>query len=263
MPRYYGGNSALEQYGGTEFDPLTGRLNGGQLVMQVLNQIAALKEKKQQGEWDIEDRDMKKAIFDLQQQKYGQDVEQGKWEAQHRVDPKEKAKYEFVAERFGNIAQAQQREREIKLRGEEDRKTARLKDNTSAAIVKAQASRDSAYQKAKAAIESKYTADLDGIEKEYVDNAAKTRGSKQASEITKSTVPTPYLISMRGHLAAKNRRKKELELRRAAELEALEKIYESGGDMPGMSGETLTDFHVNPKTGERIGWNGKAWVVAK
>ena len=80
MPRYYGGNSALEQYGGTAFDPLTGRLNGGQLVMQVLNQIAALKEKKQQGEWDIEDRDLNKRykeaqIGNLQEPNYTPKVE--------------------------------------------------------------------------------------------------------------------------------------------------------------------------------------------
>jgi hypothetical protein len=60
MPRYGYGSDSVEQYGGTAFDPLTGRLSGGQLVMQVLNQIAALKEKKQQGEWDIEDRDLNK-----------------------------------------------------------------------------------------------------------------------------------------------------------------------------------------------------------
>lgn len=60
MPRYGYGSDSQEQYQGTPFDALTGRLNGGQLVMQVLNQIAALKDKKQQNEWDIEDREINK-----------------------------------------------------------------------------------------------------------------------------------------------------------------------------------------------------------
>lgn len=35
-----------------------------------------------------------------------------------------------------------------------------------------------------------------------------------------------------------------------------EKPYAPGGD------QELSNFHVNPKTGERIGWDGKAWVPA-
>jgi hypothetical protein len=59
MPyRNYGGSDPAEQYAGTPFDAFTGRLNGGALVMQVINQLAALKKQKQQEGWEVEDRDI-------------------------------------------------------------------------------------------------------------------------------------------------------------------------------------------------------------
>jgi hypothetical protein len=51
---------------------MTGRLNGGQLVMQVLNQIAALKRQKKEEGWELEDRDLKKRMIEAQIGNYGE-----------------------------------------------------------------------------------------------------------------------------------------------------------------------------------------------
>ena len=66
MPRYYGGGPE-DYYGpGSGFDPMTGRLQGGQLVMQVLNQIAGNKRRKQEEAWELEDRDTNKRYKEAQ-----------------------------------------------------------------------------------------------------------------------------------------------------------------------------------------------------
>jgi hypothetical protein len=66
MPyRNYGGPE--QYYGqGDSFDPYTGRMNGGALVMQVINQLAALKKQKQQEGWEVEDRDINKRYKEAQ-----------------------------------------------------------------------------------------------------------------------------------------------------------------------------------------------------
>ena len=66
MPRYgysYGPEDYYQQGG---FDPYTGRLNGGQLVMQVLNQIAGNKRKKKEEAWELEDRALNKRYKEAQ-----------------------------------------------------------------------------------------------------------------------------------------------------------------------------------------------------
>jgi hypothetical protein len=55
-----------EQYAGTAFDPYTGRLNGAQLVMQWMARREAEKQKKQQAQWDIEDRELRKRYVESQ-----------------------------------------------------------------------------------------------------------------------------------------------------------------------------------------------------
>ena len=65
MPRY-GYTDPAEYYQGTGFDPFTGRLNGGQLVMQVLNQIAGNKRKKKEEAWGLEDRELDRRYKEAQ-----------------------------------------------------------------------------------------------------------------------------------------------------------------------------------------------------
>jgi hypothetical protein len=106
MARYGYGGDALDQYQNTPFDPLSGRLNGGQLVMQVLNQIAGNKRKKQEDDWELEDRAAQQVARGLQAQGATLDIAAKKREAQDyrspeldafmkRLDDKRKAKAEL------------------------------------------------------------------------------------------------------------------------------------------------------------------------
>jgi len=58
----YRNNGGPEDYydQSSAFNPYTGRLNGGQLVMQFLQRMQAEKDRKKQEGWDVEDRGMKK-----------------------------------------------------------------------------------------------------------------------------------------------------------------------------------------------------------
>lgn len=71
MPYRYGGYSdPADYYQGTPFDPFTGRLQGGQMVMSVLNQIAANKRRKKEEEFELEDRDLRKRLTEAQISNY-------------------------------------------------------------------------------------------------------------------------------------------------------------------------------------------------
>ena len=70
MP-YYGRTDPAEYYAqGGQFDPFTGRLNGGNLVMQFINQLQAIKQQKQQQQWAEEDRELKKRLTEAQIRNY-------------------------------------------------------------------------------------------------------------------------------------------------------------------------------------------------
>jgi len=57
--RYPGGPEDYYQQSGSNFNPYTGRLDGGNMVLEFLARLAGQKEQKKQAEWDIEDRDVK------------------------------------------------------------------------------------------------------------------------------------------------------------------------------------------------------------
>ena len=62
----YGQTDPTEQYQGSAFNPMTGRLSGAQLVMEFLARQEMEKQKKQQAGWDVEDREMKKKLTEAQ-----------------------------------------------------------------------------------------------------------------------------------------------------------------------------------------------------
>ena len=68
----YRNNGGPEDYydQSSAFNPYTGRLNGGQLVMQFLQRLQAEKDRKKQEGWDIEDRGMKKKLTEAQIRNY-------------------------------------------------------------------------------------------------------------------------------------------------------------------------------------------------
>jgi hypothetical protein len=87
MPyRSYGGSDPAEQYAGTPFDAFTGRLNGGALVMQVINQLAALKKQKQQEGWEVEDRDINKRYKEAQMSNLGETPQYRPTELEQKIE---------------------------------------------------------------------------------------------------------------------------------------------------------------------------------
>ena len=68
----YGGPEEYYQQGSSNFDPYTGRLQGGNMVLEFLARIAGQKEKKKQEGWDVEDRELKKRLTEAQISNYGE-----------------------------------------------------------------------------------------------------------------------------------------------------------------------------------------------
>jgi hypothetical protein len=71
MPSY-GRTSASDIQGGMEgnFNPYTGRLNTGNMVLEFLARVAGQKEKAKQDEWAVEDRDLNKRVKEAQIRNY-------------------------------------------------------------------------------------------------------------------------------------------------------------------------------------------------
>jgi len=229
MPRY-GQTDPTEQYQGSAFNPMTGRLSGAQLVMEFLARMEAEKQKKQQAGWDIEDRGMKQTLFDLQKTQAEQGIARGQREARDYQPPESPATQQFRERMKDRREQAQAIER-IKATGEEARKTAEVRNVTlEKERVKNTAALKKAYVTAKTNIEKNFTKNLADIEKKFTTDVATIRKDKNLTAITESVGPNPYLIALRGANAARKRMRKELETRKAQEIESLEKEYSQYSD---------------------------------
>ena len=119
MPRY-GYSDPADYYQESGFDPYSGRLNGGALVMSVLNQIAGNKQKKKQEQWDLEDRELNKRYKEAQIANYGEQTAQSKREYE---TPEQRAK----RERENASIEHRYRMREIKLQTESKKVTEQAK----------------------------------------------------------------------------------------------------------------------------------------
>jgi len=83
----YGGPEEYYQQGSSNFDPYTGRLQGGNMVLEFLARIAGQKEKKKQEGWDIEDRELKKRLTEAQISNYGETAQRAEPKPMSRVSP--------------------------------------------------------------------------------------------------------------------------------------------------------------------------------
>ena len=99
MPYYQQGP---EDYYGPQsgFDAYSGRLNGGQLVMAFMNQLQAIKQRKQEEQDALQDRQWKQVLQGLQKTKYEQDIEAGKREAAAYKTPEQQLEDKKAWERF-------------------------------------------------------------------------------------------------------------------------------------------------------------------
>jgi hypothetical protein len=110
MPYYGGYVDPTEQYQGSGFDPLTGRLQGGQLIAQFLQNLARQRDEKQQREWDVEDRDLKRRLVEAQIGNYGEqanvrDYETPEQRRQRELDLEAK-KHEYRVDEIGKRGEA-------------------------------------------------------------------------------------------------------------------------------------------------------------
>lgn len=197
MARYGYGNDPADFYQGTGFDPYTGRLDAGAMVMAVLNQIAGRKKQKQQDEWDLEDRQAKQALLDMQRQGAALDLEGKRREAKDyespalkdfkkRIEDKRRAKADIekaakIAEINKNADIAVNQARPAKTRAELDKDY--LNDieaaNKQYAAQKQAANMERLKQRAALSgnkmfyeDDASFSADMSALEKGYTDHIA-------------------------------------------------------------------------------------------
>ena len=223
MPRYYGYSDPASYYADQGFDPYTGRLQGGALVMSMLNQLAGQKKQKQDEAWAVEDRQFQQAIRELQKKGATLDVQAKEREAQEYQSPTFKEFMKRWNERRQAQAAHKNRMEEIGAAGTVSKDVATIRQRGTAQKV---GQLDTEYKKAKSAIESRLTAAFADIEKAYTQNVAKTRGDIKLQPGVSAT-PSQYLVALKGHLEARKRMRKEAEKRYQEELKKLEDTYKS------------------------------------
>lgn len=273
MPRYnYGYVNPMEQYQDSPFDPLTGRLNGGQLVMQVINEIAARKKQKQQEGFEVEDREWQKVLRDLQKKQAEMGIAQAEREAKDYVSPGAKEQARLLTEGIAAARDQKNRVELEKVRGEQDRLTADARGRANAIAKKGQTDAiKKQYLAAKKAIEAAYSKELADIETKYTSQVAGVRASASkpnSTMLSAGPMPNNYLIGLTGARSAYKRMKDEAAKRLSDEIARLNESYKEALSMTEMPQEEQAqqeqpEVYVNPETGERIVWNGSAWVPIK
>ena len=132
MP-YYGRNDPQEQYQGSGFNPLTGRLQGGQLVMEFINRLQQLKERKKQEQWQLEDRGRQQIFQDLQRKKYEIDIEDSIRTAKERKTPEQELKEKQDWEQFITDQNIRQEQARIEAQAKADEARERIRAGKEAA----------------------------------------------------------------------------------------------------------------------------------
>jgi len=159
--RYAGGPEDFYQQGG-DFDPYTGRLQGGNMVLEFLARLAGQKEQKKQAANEDEDRAFEMIRRELYKKQTEQGIEKGEWEKQNRVKPVDPA-VQFVMDRMGSVAQQQHDMRKIEAQGKQARETAQAKP---------------AAKTAKE-LDSDYLSDIADVKKQYAAFEVGARAERQ------------------------------------------------------------------------------------
>lgn len=244
MPRYYG-TDPTEYYRNSYFDPLTGRLRGGQMVMDFLNRIAEEKKKKQEASWELEDRGWLEEQRRMAREKYGQEQEAYEYEKKNRVSPwlkmlfdwrekkkdieaRKKADIEVAKVRAG-VAESNEAERETR----QDLLDAR---RTFATSRKVKRDRITAIQK-----------ELKSIDDQIAKVDAKFRYAKLNKLEDEAKI-------IRSEWERLNNQKGLLQ----KEFDGLAEEVLSGP-----SNAPTGPVYVNPTTGQRIRWDGANWVPVR
>lgn len=244
----YGGP---EDYYGPEsgFDPYSGRLNGGQLVMQFLARMQAEKDRAQKEVWGQEDREYQSSIRPLEMESVRANIEQSKAATEsHRATTKKAFETKpFSAPKSALLVAGKAlgydtsdvdgwssdfQEKVISDYQDLQKKT---KDPTALAIkkqesdAKALVDLEKAYRTQREKIEAEYTKSLSDIEKTHGGEVADIRADKTLAAVSvasKPGQPSAYTVAMGGANFTKERRKKELAARIQKQIENLDAIYE-------------------------------------
>lgn len=83
----YGGPEDYYQQGSSNFDPYTGRLNGGNMVLEFLARLAGQKEQKKKEQWEMEDRDINKRYKEAQISNLGETTQRAEPKPMSKVSP--------------------------------------------------------------------------------------------------------------------------------------------------------------------------------
>ena len=225
--RYAGGPEDFYQQGG-DFDPYTGRLQGGNMVLEFLARLAGQKEQKKKEQWDMEDRSSELEMRKLQQTA----AEQGVAMNQRKIQDYQPPIDPLVEMLEGRNVKAKDQMNRIELekeRGVQDRLTVAARGTVADKAVKSNTmALRKQYLSAKDRIEASFSRELASIEKQHTEKVAAIRKDKNLTSIEPSVGPNPYLIALKGSLAARDRMKKEAAARKAQELEQLEQAYSTG-----------------------------------
>ena len=279
MP-YYGRTSDPGDYytGGQDqnFDPMTGRLLGGQLFMQFMNQLQSLKDQERKRKWEIEDRDLNKRLIEARIKDYeeaNRAVPQETPEEKHRREMDKLAKqHEFRLKEIeagnkgkttsttGTTTPAQKTESEFDkamtkidnaYQSEIGKATRGYGLGKSQAMVnymslgyktpqEAGTAYDANYQKSVTNLKEARDLQIDSLLESYSELPS-AQLLKKKRELEKSNTPTPApKISGKEWMAGK---KSVKEAREKGSVQSYSKIA------------------VDPKTGKKVGWNGKEWVL--
>jgi len=275
MPYYNDPSSDIQQGMQGSFNPMTGRLNGGNMVLEFLARMAGQKEQKQKDQWAIEDRSSEMDMRKLQQTQAEQGIAMNQRKIQDYRPPLDPL-VELLEGRNVTEKANRQRKEEITLRADEEiRVNAANEKAQKAATTRATVDLNKQFLRAKEAVEKDYSAKIADIEKTFSGQIATLRkpnakGETQGrAEIT--TGGSPYLRALQGAHASRKRAKSELAARKAQQLEELEQAYSqrlgevgSGLQSPAAPAQTTGgEVYVNPQTGERIQWDGSNWVPIK
>jgi len=85
MPYYNDPSSDIQQGMQGSFNPMTGRLNGGNMVLEFLARMAGQKEKAKQDQWAVEDRDLDKRYKEAQISNLGETTQRNPTSLQERI----------------------------------------------------------------------------------------------------------------------------------------------------------------------------------
>jgi hypothetical protein len=250
---------------GSNFDPYTGRLQGGNMVLEFLARLAGQKEKAKQDEWAVEDRGFQEEMRGLQKTQAEQGVTKNQQTIQDYRPPMSQAEQDFRARRAAK-EEEKRRLREIEAQAKATKSVNAAKPTKTAKE-----------------LDSDYLSDVAEVEKQYAGVEVSARGElqKAMTAIVNNRVFSPDTFES-DIQSAKDQYKEYIDTIAAKKDIALKSIDERYSDLPRAKLSTAKRGRATPtpvpaptevypvgtqrrnkKTGEVQEWDGTKWVAVK